>query len=416
MIGQPDKLRIQKISDLVYKASRKIRILGYLNWPVSVRYKFFRSRSEHLPEVYYPRFDSSFVKENLKAAKKLLGDTPVDDWLKKKIHDVESGVTLLQHCGTKKFFQQSVKIYGQPREKLRDGKSTPLDLAKHLRSVLNSQSKTTGNLFAGTLFSSEDIQKIIGERVNKVFGSNSPEVIVADNISAKATASSRRIRIRKGVKFSNKDVDQLMNHEALVHVATTLNGRSQKMMRVLGANYGAVTKTQEGLAVFSEFITGCIDVKRMNRVLDRVLAIQMAIDGADFIEVYRFFLSRTQLKTEAYESTRRIFRGGVLTGRYPFTKDIVYLDGMVRINNFCRTAVSRGRNDVIESLFIGKIDLDDIPIILKLKREGLLKKPQYLPYWVKDMSYLVSYFALSTFVSAMDHSRADDYYESLLVD
>ena len=171
MIGQPDKLRIQKISDLVYKASRKIRILGYLNWPVSVRYKFFRSRSEHLPEVYYPRFDSSFVKENLKAAKDLLGDTPVDDWLKKKIHDVESGVTLLQHCGTKKFFQQSVKIYGQPREKLRDGKSTPLDLAKHLRSVLNSQSKRTGNLSAGTLFSLEDIQKIIGVRVNKVFRS-----------------------------------------------------------------------------------------------------------------------------------------------------------------------------------------------------------------------------------------------------
>ena len=142
----------------------------------------------------------------------------------------------------------------------------------------------------------------------------------------------------------------------------------------------------------------------------------MAIDGADFIEVYRFFLSRTQLKTEAYESTRRIFRGGVLTGRYPFTKDIVYLDGMVRIHNFCRTAVSKGRNDVIESLFIGKIDLDDIPIILKLKSEGMLKKPKFLPYWVKDMSYLVSYFALSTFVSAMDHSRADDYYEGLLRD
>ena len=44
--------------------------------------------------------------------------------------------------------------------------------------------------------------------------------------------------------------------------------------------------------MFSEFITGCIDVNRMYRISDRVIAIQMAIDGADFIQVYRFFLKR----------------------------------------------------------------------------------------------------------------------------
>ena len=416
MIGQSDKLRVKKISDLVYQASRKIRILGFLNWPLSVRYRFFRSGSQQIPEVEYPQLDSTYAKEHLRAAKKLLGDTPIDDWLKKKIYEVGSGVKMLEGCGTKQFFHQSVKIYGKPREKLRDGKSSPLGLAKYLRAVLSSQNINTGNLISGRNHSSQTIRDKISEKVIKVFGEESPEVVVVDNISAKATASSRRIRIRKGVRFSEKDVDQLMNHEALVHVATTLNGRAQKMVKILGANYGGVTKTQEGIAVFSEFITGCIDVSRMNRVLDRVLAIQMAIDGADFVEVYRFFLSRSKLKTEAYESTRRIFRGGVLTGRYPFTKDIVYLDGLVRVHNFCRTAVARGRNDIIELLFTGKIDLDDLPVILQLKEAGLIKKPKYVPYWVKDMSYLVSYFALSTFVSSMDHERTRGYYDALITD
>ena len=73
----------------------------------------------------------------------------------------------------------------------------------------------------------------------------------------------------------------------MVHVATTLNGRNQHKMKILGGNYGSITKTQEGLAVFSEFITGSIDIKRMYRIMDRVKAIQMAIDGADFIEVFR---------------------------------------------------------------------------------------------------------------------------------
>ena len=58
---------------------------------------------------------------------------------------------------------------------------------------------------------------------------------------------------------------------------------------------------------------------------DRTIAIQMAVDGADFIEVYEFFLERIHSEEQAFENTRRVFRGGVLTGGAPFTKDIVYL-------------------------------------------------------------------------------------------
>ena len=133
-----------------------------------------------------------------------------------------------------------------------------------------------------------EVGEMMEKKIKGIFGNESPEILVVDNISAKATASSKRIRLRKGASFTKKDVDQLINHEALVHVATSLNGRAQDKIKLLGANYGAVTKTQEGLAVFSEFITGCIDIDRMNRISDRVVAIQMAIDGASFIDVYRF--------------------------------------------------------------------------------------------------------------------------------
>ena len=79
----------------------------------------------------------------------------------------------------------------------------------------------------------------------------------------------QKVRLRRGAGFTNKDVDQLINHEAFIHVATTLNGRQQTNVKILGAKTGSITKTQEGLAVFSEFITGCIDVNRMYRISDR---------------------------------------------------------------------------------------------------------------------------------------------------
>ena len=95
-------------------------------------------------------------------------------------------------------------------------------------------------------------------------------------------------------------------------------------MKILGSNYGAITKTQEGLAVFSEFITGSIDIDRMRRISDRVKAIQMAIDGADFIEIYRYFVDKGISRNQAFENSRRVFRGGVLSGKYPLQKICVF--------------------------------------------------------------------------------------------
>ena len=413
MLTSNDRVRLKKISRLIYRASRKIKILRFLSWSSTVRYTFFRKKSEQLPSVVYPKFDSAEVFQDIKRARSMLGDTRFDNWLQNKIVDVENGARLLESVGTKKFFTTSSKIYGKPKKMLRDGKTTPLKLSKQFSSLLRTEDYWNQAPNKKTI-PQEKIRNMIQLRCNDVFGKEGPKVIMVDSISAKATASSRFIKLRKGASFYEKDIDQLFNHEALVHVATTLNGRKQDMVKILGANYGSITKTQEGLAVFSELITGCMDVRRLNRILYRVLAIQMAIDGADFIDLYRFFMERCRLKTEAFENARRVFRGGVLSGGYPFTKDVVYLDGMVRVHNFFRTAIALGRKDAMELLFIGKIDLDDIPILLSLKKEGMIQKPKFVPYWIKDMNFLASFFALTTFMGDMDHSRASAYYESLM--
>ena len=185
--------------------------------------------------------------------------------------------------------------------------------------------------------------------------------------------------------FSNNDVSQLVNHEAQIHVATSLNGLAQDDLRILAASHPGTTKTQEGLAVFAEFITGSMDLDRFQRLVDRVIAIQMAIDGADFLEVYQYFLERTGgAQEQAYENTRRVFRGGVLTGGAPFTKDIVYLDGLIRVHNFLRTLVSAGRADCLRLLFCGKIDLEDLPVLGHFSEQGVCRPPVFLPDWAKD--------------------------------
>ncbi len=77
---------------------------------------------------------------------------------------------------------------------------------------------------------------------------------VVDQLSANALAGPKRIRIRQGAQFSDRDVVQLINHEAHIHVATSLNGREQNLLPLLGASHAGTTRTQEGLAVFAELI------------------------------------------------------------------------------------------------------------------------------------------------------------------
>ena len=413
MIGKKDSLRIKKLSSKLYEISREVKILRHLVWPETVRDEFFRSKSEKLPLVEYPIFDSKDIIKEIQSLEKLFSDTPYDDWLKSKTDDITASIKLLESCGTKEFFRKSEEIYGSPKFLLRDGKTSTIDLANNFERLIDSYYDHFSKSLKPNIVSIGNVKNEIEARIIPIFGSKSPEVLIKEDLSAKATASSKRIRLRRDANFTGKDVEQLINHEAFIHVATTLNGRLQENIKILGAKYGAITKTQEGLAVFSEFITGCIDVNRMYRISDRVIAIQMAIDGANFIDVYRFFLKRAGKRKQAFEDSRRVFRGGLLTGGAPFTKDMVYLDGLVRVHNFFRSAILRGKKDAIEVLFSGKVDLDDIPILIQMKKDGLIQKPKFFPEWVTDMNYLVSYFVFSNFVGKMDYDSVDDYYDSL---
>jgi uncharacterized protein (TIGR02421 family) len=239
-------------------------------------------------------------------------------------------------------------------------------------------------------------------------------VEIVDSLSANATAGAERIRIRAGAHFTDRDVDQLVHHEAGIHVTTALNGRAQTDLPILASSHPGTTRTQEGLAVFSEFITGCMDVDRLSRLADRVLAIQMTIDGADFLEVYRHFLDKGTAEKAAFELTRRVFRGGVLTGGAPFTKDVVYLDGLLRVHDFLRSLIAAGRADVLQLLFCGKLSLADVPVLCELAEMGLLKAPKFLPPWASDRRFLVSYLAYSGFLGRVRMGKVHERYASIL--
>ena len=77
----------------------------------------------------------------------------------------------------------------------------------------------------------------------------------------------------------------------------------------------------------------------MKRISLRIEAVAMALDGADFIEVFRYFLDAGQTPEDSFASAQRVFRGVPTTGGAAFTKDTVYLRGLVGVHTFFRWAL-----------------------------------------------------------------------------
>ncbi len=397
-------------------ASASMRILHSLIWDDEHKQKFLKS--EKLPSPEYAPVDLKTCFEHLKDARQLIENKGVvGQWLTRATDSLETTALMLGARGTSEFFTHSAKLYGVPTERLIDRKTQVIDLARHMDNTLDGldvsnlvidgyQQWLTAEEFAGQLKG----------LLHHHFETDAPKIKIVDDIPSKALAGSKRIRVNRHARFTPRDVDQLLQHEALIHVATTLNGRRQSNFPLLGRAHARVTEIQEGLAVFAEIISGAMDPRRFRRLADRVIAIQMSIDGADFKEVFDYYLSCDDDREEAYDNTRRIFRGGVISGGAPFTKDMVYLNGLLRVHNFMRTVVKLGRADLIRLLFIGKMDLEDVPALAMLASEGHIKPAKYMPPWAKDLRFLVSYMSYSGFLNQVKMPGFQAYYEKALAD
>ncbi len=414
-LTQTDRQLLIKLVKALRRAERPVRILRNLAWSPQVREAFFRNNAEKLPVVQYKPFDATPVLQSLERIRRQIPDTfPYRQWLERLAKIIASAARLLATRGSPQFLDHSRQLYGLPGDSLLDGQRTALDLAATFDQAIDKLCHVDLGAPPDNRLDADAVADAMRRATARLFGDAAPEVFIVDELSANALAGSKRIRIRANARFNDKDVHQLIQHEAGIHIATALNGRQQTDLPMLAAAHPGTTKTQEGLAVFSEFITGSIDLDRLRRLADRVLAIQMAVDGADFVEVYRYYLQRIGQPKQAFESARRVFRGGVLKGGTPFTKDIVYLDGLIRVHNFLRTAVAEGRADCLQILFCGKMDLEDIPMLCELAVAGLVKPPAYRPDWASDQRFLIAYLAYSGFLNTIDLGAVREHYRERL--
>jgi uncharacterized protein (TIGR02421 family) len=259
----------------------------------------------------------------------------------------------------------------------------------------------------------EDVVKELQARFARSFLKDKIEVKLSDGIVADAAAGSDVIKIKHGARFSRKDIDIFEVHEGYVHVATSLNGKAQKTAKFLAKGPPRCVATQEGLAILMEILTFSTYPLRARTINDRILGIDRAEKGGDFLDIYQFYLSENYSENEAFRNAVRVFRGGCVEGGVPFTKDLSYCRGFIENYNFIRTAIRKGRPEIIPFLFAGKLRVSDVPLLYQKSLEGIVDAPVLMPAQFEDLNGLAVWMSFSNFFNVIDLRKVSDYYGAL---
>jgi uncharacterized protein (TIGR02421 family) len=416
---------VSQLAARIVDAQRPIRVLQSIRWDNAVEEQFFKARARELPKVdaaYYESVDLAFdpkakaaeFEEIARDIDRDLGETDaIGQIMLSTALEYRDVVHMLEARGTPLFYAYSRKLYGSPKDKFPDGKTTLRELGHLLYEILTNVEVPVPPSEGERRFTAEQCTKELNSRFAGYFLDDAVRVEVDDTILADAAAGSDYVKVRSGAKFSARDIDILEVHEGWVHVATSLNGQGQTVAKWLSKGPPRTTAVQEGLAALLEIFTFRTYPRRARRLTDRVIAIDKAEDGASFLDVFEWFRTEGYEEEECFHNTRRIYRGGVVLGGAPFTKDSTYCKGIVLNYAFIRSAIQHNNVGLIPYLFVGKVAHEDVPVLARRVADGVIKPPRYVPKMFKDISGLAIWMAYSTFFSRLGSQEIADYYARL---
>ena len=420
------KERVSRLAQRLVDAQRPIRVLNAIKWDVSVFEGCRDSGWRKLPAVTpedYGRISLGFDPASKQAefaaiildVQADLGNDGIGQILKHTAEQYIDVVAMLQARGTARFYDLSRSLYGSPKDTFHGGDTQVRDVSQQMYDILTGLDDSVLGVEMPREITAERAVEVLNARLADYFGERAVRVILDDGIVADAAAGSDYIKVRRGALFSERDLKLLEVHEGWVHVATSMNGQAQPVARWLSIGPPRVASTQEGLAALLEVLTLTSHPHRARRLNDRVLAVDKAEDGANFLEVFEWFRTEGYDDETCFWNTQRVFRGGVTSGGAPFTKDIVYTYGIVSTLNFLTSAIAVGRADLIRWLYVGKVALEDLHTIAEHAHEGLVRPPRYIPPMFKDLNGLSIWLGISAFWGKLKNETVQDHFRSALL-
>lgn len=397
----PTREALKALSLELRELQRPLRILPALRWDADAEGTFPKASAfkKHVTAFYKDRprvFQVERVREDLTQLRQKVDDElgRTDDAgavLKNAITDFINVASLVDAVGTSSFGHFSRQLFGSAHDPLFSDGTTIYEYARRLKRtvklLVSTQPRSTQKVIPAAA-----VAELMRARFRDAHLLEYIDVEVTSDIGANACASHGKIKIRADALFSAKDVDVLIYHEAYTHVATSLNGANQPFAKFLSFMSPRCTSTQEGLAVLMEIFSLSIYPQRLKKIADRVIAVGMAEEGADPYAIFDYYIQEKYSEREAYQLMSRVFRGTDLSTGQAFTKDVSYLKGLIECFNFIQYCLVSNQGDAIPFLFAGKLNVNEIPRLVRAYDAKQVVRPKWVPAPFQDLDALSSWF------------------------
>ena len=332
-------------------------------------HEFSESKYQKEPVFQYRPLDADplLLKRRLmKIATERVEDPTLAHVLRQTQDELDRQITMLGDIGTRCFLPGSLQVFGGVEPSL---SQLAKELLRHCppRDRNGNESQPT---LDGKAFAKRAAREI--KYYRRQATSFSAEAIVRDDIYSGLLTTGGNLLIGHESSISERRVEALLHHEVGTHLVTYYNGQAQPL-RLLQVGLAGYDALQEGLAVLSEYLVGGLSSERMRTLAARAVSAEKMILGAPFTDTFRMLVDEYGFEPRtAYTITLRIYRGGGLT------KDAMYLRGLVEIINYV------GQNGKLETLLVGKLAMDHIPIVRELLHRGVLRQPMLRPRYLDD--------------------------------
>lgn len=354
---QDDVIMIDK--ELV-RLVRNFEILHYVN-PLNIeqeKRKFLKSGFKYEPQFRYSQLEvDPFVFRRKLYALPLdkVRDVSIQHMYKDVINAYADKIDIITSIGTDRFLYNSLRYYGEPAQ-------DDIANAEYLLSLPEAENSDKSH---EEVFTANEARNHFEEQM-KDYGFHC-RIELSNKIIARAIVINHKqlLLIKRGAKFSRRDMDALFHHEIGIHMLTTMNSLTQPL-QVMNIGLPVNDLTQEGLAIMSEYCSGNIGLGRLKELALRVLGTRYMVKGYSFQKVFAIMKDEYGLSDDrAFYMVSRIYRGG------GFTKDYLYLRGFRDLLKFREAGYS------LEPLLIGKTSLAYVSLLNEMIERKLLFPPKY---------------------------------------
>ena len=350
-----------EIDEYIDHLVKKIELLSYVN-PTNIeeaKNHFFASKYLTDPVFKYPNID--FDKFNLHRE---FFSQPIEDIEDEKLRALYQEIIytysgLIQCIETigegKRFYYNSLHSFGTPTEQ---------DV-ENAKFILHFESEDEASEMFQPKYSCEEAEAIFREYAKNYDFTFDIKHSSHMGAIAMVLNNIKTLVINKNHTFSDNEMNVLTNHEIGVHMVTTMNGLLHPL-KIFSHGFPDYEETQEGLAVFSEYMSGNLTIKRLKELAYRVIAVDSLAKGYPFSKTFRLLHNTYDLNREdAFYITVRAHRGG------GFTKDYLYLSGLKKVyDNY-----QEGKD--LNLLLTGKVCLEFCSEIEYLIEKGYAVKPKH---------------------------------------